>query len=174
MGDMANEFSLRAFREALVPGDPRAVVELIEGDPSLVHARPWEPDWSGAALDMVAGLCVFHRPRAREIATLLVERGADCNLQTAARCGMLQRVRAMLEADGALLDEQDDEGRTALYRATCVYGKFEEGEAVADFLLEGGAALDLFSAGTLGLLERVEQLLAASPFAAASLDPERG
>ena len=30
MSDMADEFALRAFRDALVPGDPSAVVQLLE------------------------------------------------------------------------------------------------------------------------------------------------
>ena len=29
MGEIANEFALRAFRDALVPGDPSAVVQLL-------------------------------------------------------------------------------------------------------------------------------------------------
>jgi len=123
-------------------------------------------------LEVVVAMCVFHRPHAHAIATLLVDQGAQCGFQVAARGGLLDRVMTMLEADPALLDSRDSHGRTALYRATCVYGKFPEGEAVADFLLSEGADLDFYSACTLGMQSSVEELLDACPSLAKERDPD--
>lgn len=163
---------LEAFRNALAAGDEPRVLALLDAHPSLVHARPFGEDWPVSAAELAATRCVFHRPGARAIVQALVERGAECGFQAAARAGLLDRVRALLAEDAALLDAVDEEDRTALFRATCVYGKFAEGEAVADFLLECDAELDLSSAATLGLVRAVEAALEIDPTVAQSVDAE--
>lgn len=160
------------FRDALVACDLDTVTRRLDEAPELLHSEPWQPHWDGSPLDMVARQCVFHRPDAHRLARLLVARGAACDLPTAARCGLLERVTELLDAHPDQRDVPDEQNRTALYRATCVYGRFDEGLAVADLLRSRGAPLDVFSACTLGELARVEHLLERDPELARTRDPE--
>ena len=132
----------------------------------------WQPHWDGVPLDMVARQCVRQRPKAQQLARLLVQRGAPCDLPTAARCGLLEHAQQLLDAHPEWVHATDEQTRTPLYRATCVAGHFDQGLAVTDLLLARGAALDIFSACTLGELARVEHLLEVDPDAARSVDPE--
>ncbi|MFT4511908.1 MAG: ankyrin repeat protein [Planctomycetota bacterium] len=164
--------NLHEFRDALIAGDCATVTRLLDAHPSLLTTEPWQPHWDGAPLDMVARQCTFHRPEAHRLANLLVQRGAPCDLPTAARCGLLDRAQQLLDAHPELGNAIDEQNRTAVYRATCVSGRFDEGLAVTDLLLARGAALDLFSACTLGNVKRVEQLLRADSELARTRDPE--
>ena len=161
---MSNDSPLSfELRKASISLDVERVSKLLDENPGLADAR---------AVEIAAARCVHHRPRAHELARLLVDRGARPLLQTAARAGLLDRVRELLDADPNRLDAVDAKGRSALYRAACVYGKFAEGEAVVELLAERGAYVDLFSACTLGDRDRVMELLSSDPSLATSLDPE--
>lgn len=164
---------LERFRQALRnPGNPFELEALLAADPSLVHAHPWSPGWEGTALEGIAGRCVWHRPRMHEMAKLLVAAGATASLPLLARCGMRDAVWERLEREPHLLNEPDDQGCTALYRAACVYGVFPEGGEVVDLLLSRGARVDLWTACTLGLLDVVLRELTANPGKANASDPE--
>jgi ankyrin repeat protein len=120
----------------------------------------------------VSGECVWHRPQNRQIAELLLETGAEADITVAARAGLIDRVRQLLDDDPTLIDASDKNGRTAMYRAGCVYGYFPEGEAVVDLLLERGAQLDFFVACTFAMAEDVKGLLTEDPSLATKTDPE--
>ena len=160
------------FREALFPGDTAETLRLLALAPELANCAPWPEASELLPLEGVSGGCVWHRPQTRQIAEILVEAGADADITVAARAGLLDRVRQLLDADSALLDSTDGKGRTAMYRAGCIYGAFPEGEAVVDLLLERGAKVDFFVACTFGMLQEVRRLVADEPGLARQVDPD--
>ncbi len=89
-----------------------------------------------------------------------------------ARAGVLERVENLLNTDPTRLNTPDAKGRTALYRAACVYGEFLMGQRVAALLLDRGAMVDLYSASALGLVDRVDALLEENPLQASELDAD--
>ncbi|MEM6553005.1 MAG: ankyrin repeat domain-containing protein [Planctomycetota bacterium] len=147
------------------------VVSLIEEHPELMEVHPW-PGSEMTALEAMAYRCVWHRPAAHEIVKYLIAHGARHRFQTAARAGVLERVEAMLADDPSLLNQRDDKGRTALYRASCVYGDFPMGTRVATLLLDEGAEVDLYSACALGMVDRVEALIRADASVVKRVDPD--
>lgn len=164
---------LERLRHALGnPGNPLELELLLKQDPSLVHAQPWAPGWVGTPLEGIAGRCVWHRPRMHEMAGLLVAAGASADLPLLARCGLSDAVEDRLDREPHLLDTPDAQGRTALYRAACVYGAFPEGGKVVDLLLSRGARIDLWTACTLGMLDIVSSELERDPGQANAADPE--
>ena len=167
-----NNSVLESFKAALKDSDVERLRPLLEASPELANARPWEPHSSNFALDAAADGCVWHRPEKHRLCRLLVEFGAECSLQTAARAGMLDVVQAQLDSNPAMLDATDAIGRTALYRSVCVYGAFPEGDAIADFLIGRGAYVDLYSACAMGCEARVDELLTRDPSLANQRDPE--
>ena len=161
------------LRDALDPGDPERVGAILAEVPQLADCVPWpkhRPNVS--AVEIVSSQCVWHRPKKHEIAQVFINAGASVDIALAARAGSVERVRALLDDDPSLIDFRDDLGRTALYRAACVYGEFKEGEAVVDLLFERGAQPDLFVAATFAMAERVEALLSEDEGLAQSSDPE--
>ena len=161
------------LRAALDPGDPERAREILAEAPQLANCIPWpthRPDTP--AIEIISTACVWHRPRKHEVAMALIAAGASCHITLAARVGDVEHVRALLDADPDLIDTRDARGRTAMYRAGCVYGKFNEGEAVVDLLLERGAQPDIFVAATFAVAERVEELLAQDQDLATSVDPD--
>lgn len=166
------EAALTALKAALQENDLEGLRKLLESTPELANARPWQPQWHSTVLESTAKNCVWHRPDKYRLCCLLVEFGAECDVQTAARAGLLVVVEKKLQTDGGALNETDEQGRTALYRAACVYGAFSEGDAVADFLIEQGATVDLFTASALGMEDRVRDLLERDPALATTCDPE--
>ena len=161
------------LRDALDPGDPERVREILAEAPELADCIPWpkhRPDTP--VIEIVSAQCVWHRPRKHEIAQALIDAGASCDITLAARAGSVERVRALLDDDPKLIEFCDSRGRTALYRAGCVYGQFLEGEAVVDLLLECGAQPDIFVAATFAMTERVEASLSENDDLARSTDPE--
>lgn len=161
------------LREALDPGDPDRVVAILAEVPQLADFVPWpkhRPDVR--AIEIVSSACVWHRPRKLEVAQALIDAGASCDITLAARAGLVNRVRTLLDNDPNLIEFCDARGRTALYRAGCVYGQFTEGEAVVDLLLERGAQPDIFVAATFAMTERVEELLSDDDGLARSTDPD--
>lgn len=161
------------LRDALDPGDPDRVRTILSEVPQLADCIPWPEHRPNArAMEIISSACVWHRPLKHEIARALIDAGATCDISLAARAGLVDRVRALLDDDPKLIEFSDASGRTALYRAACVYGAFKEGEAVVDLLLERGAKPDLFVASTFAMSERVAELLAADKDLARSTDPE--
>ena len=161
------------LRDALDPGDPDRVRAILAEAPQLANCVPWPKHRPGTpAIEIISSACVWHRPRKHEIAQALIDAGASCDITLAARAGSVERVRALLDDHPDLIEFRDARGRTALYRAGCVYGQFKEGEAVVDLLLERGAQPDIFVAATFAMTERVEELLAENEGLARSADPD--
>lgn len=161
------------LRDALDPGDPDAVRAIVAEVPQLADCVPWPTHRPNTrALEIVADACVWHRPRKHAVAQVLIEAGATCDIPLAARAGSIESVRDMLEREPGLIDSCDEGGRTALYRAGCVYGAFKEGEDVVDLLLEMGAQPDIFVAATFAMADRVAELLVDNDALAQSTDPD--
>jgi len=161
------------LRDALDPGDPDRVIAILAEVPQLADCVPWpkhRPDVR--AIEIVSSACVWHRPRKQEIAQALIDAGASCDITLAARAGSVNRVRTLLDNDPRLIEFCDTRGRSALYRAGCVYGTFKEGEAVVDLLIDRGAQPDIFVAATFAMTERVEELLSENDCLARSTDPD--
>jgi ankyrin repeat protein len=161
------------LRSAIDPGDPDRVREILEEVPQLANFIPW-PDHrpNTPAIEIISSQCVWHRPRKQEIAESLINAGAEYTITLAARSGSVEGVRTLLDSDPDLIDSKDAQGRSALYRAGCVYGQFPEGEAVVDLLLERGAQADIYVAATFAMAERVEALLSEDSSCARGTDPE--
>ncbi len=161
------------LRDALDPGDPERVRAILAEAPQLADCIPWpqhRPD--SRAIEIISAACVWHRPLKHEIAQALIAAGASCDITLAARAGSVERVRTMLDDQPDLIDFRDARGRTALYRAGCVYGQFKEGEAVVDLLLERGAQPDIYVAATFAMAAKVGQLLAHDADLAHARDPD--
>jgi hypothetical protein len=71
---------------------------------------------------------------APELAEALMERGALLDAHAAARLGMLERLRELVEADLAVVGRRGENGQMPLHFASTV--------AIAEYLLERGAEID--------------------------------
>jgi ankyrin repeat protein len=69
-----------------------------------------------------------------ELAQFLIERGAVVDAHSAARLGMLERLRELVDADPAAVHARGDGGQTPLHYASTV--------EIARFLLDHGAEID--------------------------------
>lgn len=156
-----------ALGAAIRGGDVAALKRLLGAEPGLVHARPdgqrtllhVATDWPG------------HFPNMRETIATLVAHGADVNarclgmphtespLHWAASSGDLDALDALLdhgadiEAPGAVIG-----GGTPLADAVA----FANWSA-ARRLVERGARCTLWQAAALGLMQRVQEHMAAEP-----------
>jgi ankyrin repeat protein len=146
---------------------------------SLRHERCWWPGlawrarWPGAEVTFaqnIADRCVWYRPRCRELVLLLAAYGAELDIHTAARAGVLDEVQRLVASEPPLRDRLDSLGRTPLYRASNIYGALEEARKVAHWLLAQGAEVDLSSACSLVLVDQVRRSLATDPHAASRPD----
>jgi ankyrin repeat protein len=163
----------RRVSEALVAGDVEAVKHVVDEQPGLATARVISngerhgertllhlyADWPG------------HRPNPRQIVTVLAQAGADVNaryvgedhsetpLHWAASNDDVQLIDALLdagadlEASGAIIG-----GGTPIADATA-FGQWQ----AADRLLSHGARTNFFQAAALGLNDRLNRELDATP-----------
>jgi ankyrin repeat protein len=69
-----------------------------------------------------------------ELAAYVVELGAEVDIHAAARLGLIDRVRALVEADPQAVHARGGDGQTPLHFAATV--------EIAEYLLEHGAAID--------------------------------
>ena len=152
---------LRAIMIAAVKGGSiEKVKELAAFDKSLIHAH----DEKGrSAVQIAAENIGWQSPRHAQIARFLTEQGADCDIFLAARAGLLDHVKRLLDEYPHLISAADSGGRTALQRAVVVSGPTAEGDAIAEFLVSRGAQIDIFTACVFGLTDRVESLLKSDP-----------
>ena len=160
------------FRDALRPGDAAEAQRLLTLAPELANCAPWPNASQLRPIEGVSGGCVWHRPQNRQIAEILLNAGADTDITVAARAGLIDRVRQLLDRDSSVIDATDERGRTAIYRSGCVYGAFPDGESIVDLLLERGAKLDFFVACTFAMAEDVRRLLRDDPGLAVHNDPD--
>ena len=117
---------------------------LVEGTkPSLKETAdsPTRAQHSGARslIQIAAEKVVWHRPQHRKIVQYLADNGADYDIFTAARAGLLDEVRHMLRGTPNLINSRDYRGYTPLQCASLIYGACEEAEAVMDYLVAKGA-----------------------------------
>lgn len=148
---------LTSFKTALKEGDPDALAAVTATQVDALSESDREE--LSKALGFASGCVVFHRPQYREVIERAVALGIHCNLWVAARAGLLEQVRALLDEDPSLLNREDSKGRTALQRAALVYGACPPCEEVADFLMKAGAEVDIFTASTFGMLDTVKTWL---------------
>jgi len=159
----------RAAVQAVVAGDVEAVKELLNEHPELATARVV----SGGERTLLHLFADYpgHRPRPREMVAALQQAGADINasyvgeshsetaLHWAASNDDVGLIDALLdagadlEAPGAIIG-----GRTPIADATA-FGQWQ----AADRLLARGARTNLFEAAALGLNDRLQEELSASP-----------
>lgn len=135
------------------------VEALTQVQSSKVSRDDLESEEVQVAVMFAAERVVFHRPHYREVINHFIELGTPCDLWTAARAGLRLKTEALLEVEPELLNEPNTEGRTALQRAALIYGICRECEEVADFLMNQGAKVDIFTASTLGMADIVQQEL---------------
>jgi hypothetical protein len=108
---------------AVLTGDQSIVDLLLEAGADIDQRSDW---WAGSfgVLDHASG----------EMAAHLLERGATLTPHAAARLGMLDELRAMIEGDPACVHQGGGDGQLPLHFAQTV--------EIADLLLEAGAAID--------------------------------
>jgi hypothetical protein len=97
--ELVNEFVLKAH------GDLEAVTRLLGQEPALVNASR---DWGGG--DWETGLGAASHVGQREIALLLLDRGARMDIFAAAMLGETEIVRALLNARPELRDARGPHG----------------------------------------------------------------
>jgi hypothetical protein len=112
-------------------GDLEGVTELLDSEATLLNAS-W--DWGGG--DWETGLGAAAHMGRRDIALLLLDRGARLDVFAAAMLGQTEIVRAMLDADPTLREARGPHGIPLLAHAEA--GGEEAAGVVA--LLEGREA----------------------------------
>ena len=206
-----------AFFDAILGGDRNAVRLQAGVDPSLVHALDQRsfgatPITAAARRDDVpmidlllelgadidaksdwwAGgfgpLHLSRDPRTTETHLHLIERGATIDAHAAARFGMIDRLKDLLDADPALIHERGGDGQFPLHFArdpetaafllergaeidardldhvsTAAEWALGDRPEVTRFLVERGASADEFMLAALGDTDAIRALLASEP-----------
>jgi ankyrin repeat protein len=111
--------------EAVQSGDVASVISLLDADPDLVNAKN-EKGVSAVLLATYFG--------QREIAEVLLARGAELNIFEAAAVGNLDRIKTLVAENEGLINSHSSDGFTALGLAA-FFGRKE----VMNFLLTHGA-----------------------------------
>lgn len=156
----------------------RATIDILMRAGADIHARSnW---WAGSF--GVLDLC------PRDLAAYLIDRGARVDAHAAARLGLIDRLRALLDADPAAVHARGGDGQTPLHFAssleiadllldrgadpnardidhesTPVQWMIQDRVEIARRLVERGAGADLLAAAALGDLDRVGRHLDADP-----------
>jgi hypothetical protein len=161
------------LREAIEEGDLADIEDVLREDPRLLE-EPIEEKRSGRRLrpiELAAESIHRWSEENLEVVRALMARGAACDLFTAARAGMFERVEALLKEDPKAVEARDRFGYTALQRAALAPWPSRSVEAVADLLQERGARVDGFIAAHRGDAAALEALLKADPALLESRDP---
>jgi ankyrin repeat protein len=157
--------------EAIHTGDVEALERLLVDHPDLATARVTDPgcgdertllhvvtDWPG------------HFPRGREIVAALVAAGADVDAPFRGSHAETALHWAASSDDVDVLDALVDAGADVDAPGSVIDGGSPLSDAVAfgqwraaNRLIEHGARANLWQAAGLGLVERLERLLAADP-----------
>jgi ankyrin repeat protein len=159
-----------AIINAVRKGEFSTVQTLIEGNRQLVNARAH--NGARSVIQIAAEKVVWHRPQHRKIVQYLANNGADYDIFTAARAGLLDEVRHMLRETPNLINSRDYRGYTPLQCASLIYGACEEAEAVIDYLVAKGADIDILTASHFGMLGVVQDLLEDNASRATTTDPD--
>lgn len=172
----AGERAAVEVRQAVQEGDVEHLRRLLQEDPELASARLVAPDGGGRTPLHVVTDWPGYFPNGPAIVRLLIEAGADVDARTTGRGGTIDEpgsetplhwaassddadvAEALIEG-GADIEAPNGSIGTPLDNAIG-YGCYH----VARLLVARGARVDkLWHAGALGLLERLEQLLAPKP-----------
>ncbi len=121
---------------AIKSGDESRVGELLTADPELVHG--------GGAAGMHPLMLAAYCGR-REIAALLIARGAELDQFAAAALGHASVLRELLSGENKPVDMHSSDGWTALHLAS-FFGQFE----CVEVMLGLGASVKMRSANTMG------------------------
>ena len=121
---------------AIKSGDEGRVAELLTAAPQLVHG--------GGSAGMPPLLLAAYSGR-REIAALLLARGAELDQFAAAALGHSKILRELLSGENKPLDMHSSDGWTALHLAS-FFGQFD----CVEVLLDLGASVKMRSANTMG------------------------
>ena len=116
---------MSAFIDAVKAGDATEVNRQLDADPKLLRAK----DEKGVSAILLA---MYHGKR--DIARLLVARGADLSFHEACAAGETDRAQEMLKSDPALLDTRSADGYPPLGLAI-----FFGNRDLAKFLIAHGA-----------------------------------
>ena len=169
-GDDAYGTRVEAVINAVRKGDLATVKNLVEGDRRLVDARTH--NGARSAIQIAADGVVWHRPHYRKIVQYLADNGAEYDIFTAARAGLLNAVRRILKETPDLINARDYRDYTPLQCASLIYGACEEAEAVMDYLLAKGAEIDILAASHFGMLGIVQDLLEDNPSCVTATDAD--
>jgi ankyrin repeat protein len=162
----------------LVKRRDRTMIELLLEFGADINARS---DWWAGSFGVLDSCDA-------DFAPYLIERGAVVDAHAAARLGMLDRLRELLDRDPALVHARGGDGQTPLHFAanvevatflldrgadidaldvdhesTPAQWMVRERQDVARFLVARGCRVDLLMAVALGDVERVRRLLDADP-----------
>jgi ankyrin repeat protein len=166
---------------AAVQKDNREMVDALLAAGADINARSkW---WAG-------GFGVLDSS-SQELTPYLIKRGAYVDIHAAARHGMLERVKELVEGDRALVHARGGDGQTPLHFASSVeiaaylldhdadidgrdvdhestaaqymVGTWPRRHEVARYLIARGAQTDILMAAALGDLELVRSLLDENP-----------
>jgi ankyrin repeat protein len=166
---------------AAVQKDNRDMVDALLDAGADINARSrW---WAG-------GFGVLDSS-SQELTPYLIQRGAYVDIHAAARLGMFQRVKELVEADPALVHARGGDGQTPLHFASSVeiagylldhgaeidardvdhestaaqymVGHWPRRSEVARYLIARGAEPDILMAAALGDLELVRSLVDENP-----------
>ena len=161
---------------ALKAGDADAVARLLAEHPGLARARISSSRRRGGSRTLLHVFADWpgHNPRPREIVELLAAAGADLDARTEGTAGETPLHWAASSDDVELLDALLDAGADIEARGAVIAGGTALADATAfgqwraaERLLERGAHANLFEAAVMGLDDRVELELDASPGPAA-------
>lgn len=119
---------MREFLDAVKAGDAAEVGRLLDADPRLASIT----DEKGVSATLLA---LYHAKR--DIARLLIERGASLSFHDACGAGETERAKQMLGDDPTLLDRRSSDGYPPLGLAI-----FFGNRDLAKFLIEQGADVD--------------------------------
>ena len=159
-----------AVINAVRKGDLSTVKTLVEQDSRLANVKTH--NGARSLIQIAAELVVWHRPQHRKIVQYLADNGAEYDIFTAARAGLLDAVRHMLRETPNLINSRDYRGYTPLQCTSLIYGACEEAETVMDYLLAKGAETDILTASHFGMLGVVQDLLEDNPSCAITTDVE--
>ena len=121
---------------AIKSGDEGRVGEILTADPQLVHG--------GGAAGMPPLMLAAYSGR-REIAALLIARGADLDQFAAAALGQATVLRELLSGENKPIDQHSSDGWTSLHLAS-FFGQVD----CVQVMLELGASVKMRSANTMG------------------------
>jgi ankyrin repeat protein len=116
-------FGATPLLEAVGRGDVPAIDALLAGGADINERSDW---WAGSF-----GVLDSCPP---ELAPYLIERGAVLDAHAAARLGMVEELRALIEKDPSCVHARGGDGKMPLHFASLI--------AIADLLLECGAEID--------------------------------